>query len=317
MRIQRKSIDVGGLLPSVVAALAGLPNEASRHAELGLRTPRGAYNASLQRIASGFEAVLAARAKMLATRSWTKDKTTWNRDLVPAQEHLLYVLFEHTEHCRNILRCFAPVNADFGKLKVTKEFDKVTAPYRKHIGGIVNKMKHGQRRVAAMVMHDDNVAVPGYFIESLGYLGPRKLPVMQPDSDIHPRSDTAFSLHRDLRYNLWAVYAMSEHLVEAISSMELPAKAGPPQTDADLGSRLFVIADRVASLPPVFYPDEVRQAVPAVWVSDSPGVLEVAVEFPSKRFQPRRPTVPARLTVSWSGDGATDTFKYPYALRHS
>ena len=117
MLIERRSTDLGGIRPSVVAFLKSLPASASSHDTLGLRPPHGSYNASLQRLVTAFENVLSAHAELVTSQAWIHDKVSWNAEFVPAQEHLLYVLFEHVEHCRDILRCFSLDDAAFGKQK--------------------------------------------------------------------------------------------------------------------------------------------------------------------------------------------------------
>jgi hypothetical protein len=268
----------------------------------------------LQEIVSAFEQVLDTLNDFVAREAWIHDKKDWQEPLVGDCERLLYTMFEHLNYCRNILLCLLPSDDSLKANVHVKEFDKGIKPYRDHIGAVVNRIKHGQRRIRAFVFYEGGPPIPGYYLETVGTLleGGKSLDVMQPDPEIHSNADTGFSLHRDLRYHFANLYLIARRLARAVSGLKGNEDAARVRDD-DMDTRLFNVARRMGDLPAVFFPDELRKPVPAVGAVENEEARTLWVDYPSLRFRPSTMRK-ARITVGWMGDGVTKTFKLPYAL---
>ena len=315
--ITRLSSDPGGLRPDVVELLSTIPLTASRHTELEVRPPAAAYNSSLQDVFSAFSACLDVVDAFPQNTRWIREVQDWEREIVPRIERLLYKLAEHLEHCLHIATSLLPEGSSNRKDHRIKVYESGVTSYKKHVAAVVNAIKHKQRRIRGIVMYEDDQYSLGYYIETVGTFGGLLDPVMLPDPTIHAHADTAFSINRDLRYHLSNVYLVGRHLGTAVAALSKVAPSGNPIRHADLDERIFAITRRVANLPSVFYPDELRKPVPSVGAGEAEsGERTVWFEYPSIRLHPTRLNGP-RISVSTLGDGTTRNAKLPYFLARS
>src|SRR5690242_11820330 len=130
MMILRRSTEPGGLHPEARATLEALSDAPSRHGQLGLRPPLGAYNVSLQDVVFGFESALDAVDDFVRKRPWQTSDGHWDRRHTEAFERLLYTLVEHIDTCTEILRCLLPDDVAFRKHPVVREWERRRDVYR-------------------------------------------------------------------------------------------------------------------------------------------------------------------------------------------
>lgn len=298
-----------------VEILGSLSPGRSRHIVLGLRPPVGAYNSSLLEVIRAFETLLNTLDSFRNEQCWHKDKENWQDPLVADCERMLYRMFEHATDCRNILDCLLPSGGELKTNRTVKDFDKRIKLYRDHVGAVVNRLKHRQRRIRAIVFYDIDPIIPGYYLETVGTIQDNgvTVEVVQPDSEIHANADTAFSFHRDLRYHFCNLYLISQHLANAVHELTSTVPAVVCTRNQNFDDRLFNIAQRIAALPEVFYPDELKKTVPAVAVREDNDLRTIRTEFPSVHMRPATVST-ARITVGLTWDGVTRRFKVPYAL---
>lgn len=310
--IRRSSNEPGGLRPHAVETLFKASSSGSRHVALDLRPPRAAYHSSVKEVAIAFDETIAGINETVNNRTWEHNKESWADQYTRPYETLLYTLFEHLDYCRNILKCFVATDESFKNDPRVRAYDKSIERYRTHLGIVVNSMKHRQRRVRGIVIYDDAVSVPGYFLEMGGTMGPNNHPVILADPQIHRESNCAFSSHRDLRYHFANFYLVGRALARTVEDLVSTEDECALITDDDTDNLLFSVARRIADLPTIFYRDEVNKSIPALGASeDDAGGRTIWTEYPSNRLRPT-PVKRGRITVSFMGDGMTDTFKIPY-----
>jgi len=311
--IYRRSTDLGGLHPDARATLDALSTAPSRHVELDSRPPLGAYNGSIQDVVFAFESTLNAIDDFRSKKPWVSNDEHWDRHYAQACERLLYTLLEHVDTCTDILRCLLPGDADFRKHAVVRAWDKNVRFYRSRVGAIVNAIKHSQRRLRGIVMYDDTVTVPGYYVEMVGVTGPENEATAHPDPVIHRDGNTAISTHRDLRFHFAHLYLVGHYLSNALSGVTALTTDSARKSKSTVDPRLFDVAKRISDLPAYFFPDEAAESIPAVGAGeDSSGTRSIWVEYPSGRVRPSTLVVP-RFSISFTGDGAARSFKIPYA----
>jgi hypothetical protein len=308
--IFRRTSDPGGLHPEARATLSALFIAPSRHVALGFRPPQGAYSGSIQDVIFAFESALNAVDDFRSKRPWLSNQEHWDRHYVQAFEHLLYTLVEHVDTCSDIVRCHLPGDVEFKKHPVFKKWDQDIRFYRSRVATIVNSIKHRQRRLRGIVMHDDAETVPGYYVEIVG-TGSENEPMAHPDTLIHREGNTAISGYRDLRFHFVHLYVLGQHLSNALGWFATTGNDGAGKSNTD--PRLFQVAMRISELPAYCFPDEVAASAPAVGAGeDSSGIRTIWVEYPSARVRPIALTTP-RFSISFTGDGASRSFKTPYA----
>lgn len=117
--------------------------------------------------------------------------------MIERYDTFLDALMEHTEDCENVLRCFFENESQYKISTHVRNYLGATRKYRKHIGLVVNRIKHNQGRVRLVFLAPDAVLIPGYYVEGLDSNG-----AVGPSIWIHKDGATAFSFHRDLRYHI-------------------------------------------------------------------------------------------------------------------
>lgn len=289
----------------VLQDVRGVPTFESAH---GLRHPTGAYNLSLNALANRLiithEQLENYTTELIYQRS-TAGVEPSAQKLLEAIDHLLDALMEHFDVCQGILRCFFALEDKKRFDKVHSAFKSAIAPYRNHIGTIVNYIKHNQGALRFVHFRWGEVRSIGYYIE-----GPLEDNSLGPAKHIHPEAG-AFSLNRDLTYHLCSVFAVGAQLANALHSVDrrLTPMPSTPVKNADNKESDWLKAVRLTSkLPNIFFPDEVKKPIPRIYFSNS----KCFIEYPSTRRVVLSPSGPYHIDASFGGDGFTKTFRFPY-----
>lgn len=208
--------------------------------------------------------------KLHLEHNW-EHKETCFPELMKEYRELLYRIDEHFDACFSALRCLCPISMakqtkfddqflDKAKLTGWKQFRDAVKPYRIHIGGLVNKLKHNQAELCSVFFHSLTEFRPGYYLRDVlpdGGLGPSQI--------IHS-GNTAFSFTRDMMFNLWWLYRIGDLLTEAID-VALNTLHGyeliEAPTDAPNNEWVEVVR-RCALLKPEFFPDESNMPYPRI-----------------------------------------------------
>jgi hypothetical protein len=273
------------------------------------RHPLAIYNVSCATVLDNFNKVIAELHQLMVVRPFLDtSKIDWDTALLTSQKDLLYALMEYLEDCENILACFFPSEEIRNKDIRAKSYRSAVKEYRDHIGKIVNHLKHEQGRLRPIIFFNDELVLPGYFIE-----GPVAENFLGPVEKIHSGGNTAFSFARDLRYNFFHFYAVAKHLSNTIGSIISAGQTSDLPKNETPDKRVLEIASNISRLPLVFYPDEVSKPVPNVTVvQDSESDTTITLAYPDKETRIDGASKGMKIVVSYRGDGVTPSFRLPY-----
>jgi hypothetical protein len=294
------------LLPAAFS-LSGLPSSALYFKEHGFRHPLGAYNTSSASVLRSFLDVLAT-AELFGPEP-TSDQ------LARVYDPFLDTLQEHHEDCSKILHVFFPKDERVANSPVAKDFKAATKTYDRHIGAVVNRIKHHQGRLRPISFYGPQFRVNGYFVEAVladGAIGPWE--------QIHPDSNSAISLNYDLRRHFFSLLAISTHLADAVSALVGPSS--PRNDDSAKPSstpNLLTVAERIAALPDWILTNESALPWYHVSVSQPRGRAQrrLIAHLGSPHARPRVITQPYSIDTWCSGDGVSRSFKIPYFGKRS
>lgn len=318
MEISRSLNRHGNVQPPVFSILADLPTEKFHHAAHGLRPPGGIYNVSIDRVIRAFVAVLdQIDALAAATRSPDGRIEFAAEGLLAAQTELLESMLAHVDDAYQILKACSPPQPQIQEPFADRWLEKARHPsvrqfknavkrYRDGVAAIVNREKHEHGQLRFVVFSDSEMRVPGYYLEAVGPGG-----VLQPDEKVHP-GFTAFSFDRDLRLHFVQLFGIGEALkgalLTSLRAQHIPVSGRPVQNDS---AALLSVAERLAALGTVVFPDEAAKATPHVRVRREGEDAEVAVRFPNLAVMV--PTKPGMVTTTAiRGDGYSSQYRVPY-----
>lgn len=267
-----------GVLPYSYYILKNATDVQSFHEELDipLRHPFSIYSFSLFTIREKMDRLLDLIVPLYAEPQALKNQyTKFDAEIRDATDSLLDALMEHFDDCENVLDCYLYKEPQKFKKKIIVLVKAKWKSYRDHVGKIVNRIKHQQRRVRTIVFYGANWGVPGYFIE-----GPQAGKIIGPDPLIHPGGETAFSFRRNLLYHLWGLYDTSRCLSIGLSMINKRfADVAPTSTTPEKGEeKWYKMICRVEALNPLVFPDEVQKQ--NIIVTKKSGRLRV--EYSSK-----------------------------------
>jgi hypothetical protein len=260
---------------------------------------------SLLAVAKRILNVLEVLSRTQQEASFLNNKNlSWEVPLLEATDHMLDALMEHLDDCGGIIRSFFPSSEDKRFKKILAEYKKSVEPYRKHIGCIVNYIKHNQGRLRSVCFSWSGGSSIGYFVE-----GPISGGGLGPVAEIHPTENTAFSFHRNIPFHICNVFAVGARLAAALHSVnkcivvaDIPVEAEAQKTD---WAKALTLA---SDLPRMYFPDEINKSIPFVQVKEK----RTVIEYPSSKAKVHGPPPGSRIGVSYHGDGVTSTFKMPY-----
>jgi len=306
----------GNTLPSVILpysyyVLKNTTHVRSFHEEfdIPLRHPFSIYSISLLTILEKMDRLLDALTPLYAEPQAMKEQyMRLDTEIREATDSLLDALMEHFDDCESVLDCYLYKESQKKKKKIIVPVRAKWKSYRDHVGKIVNRIKHHQRRVRTIVFYGDNWGVPGYFIE-----GPQTGKVIGPDPLIHPGGDSAFSFRRNLLYHLWGLYDTSRCLSNGLSIISKHfAEIAPRSTTQErVEEEWYKMIFRVEALNPLVFPDEAQKQNIVVTPRDD----RLRIEYSSKDKAPSVPS-PCAVTVLHRIDGMSPSFRAPYHPKH-
>jgi hypothetical protein len=319
--ITRRQRAHGSLQPAVLSTLAGLPDQALNHLAHNLRPPVGIYNLSMGRVLRAFTATLD-ELDLAASAPWTDKGVKFDpAKLLATQTELLEAMLSHIDDGYQILRaCHPPqpgVEEPFADTWLAKArhpsvafFKHSVEPYRTDIAAIVNKVKHEHGQLRCVAFTDGHIQTAGYYLEGVDADG-----VAIPDPRVHP-NDTAFSFDRDLRLHFVQLFEIGSALKGALTKALRLQKIRPSETTFKGRPDEFrAVAERVANLPQLVFPDEVAKPTPGVSISRNDDDVQLTVTYPSLSKLVAATTM--QLNTFITLDGGTLSFRIPYAATKS
>ncbi len=311
----------GNLAPVALDYLGSIPDSLLYHRQHCLRHPWSLYKISLNQVFTAFEDVLE-RYPTIRQFVGTPDENRQFELLMNSYKSLLYTLREHIDDCYLVFKSLVPpqiaeptrFQAEFLRkagFQQLQTFENSIEWYlRRHLGPLVNNLKHHQGRLRWLYFHRPDDFRPGYFLEQIGDDG-----AVGPSQTIH-RGNTAFSFCKDIKLHLYAVYYISLRLVDAVTKA-IARCSGTTLTPsnrikADEFKQTLV---SVARIELNVFPNEIQEPCALVSLTgndrDTSLRLSYPENVPNKNF-------PLQMTISgvpmWADDFKR-IFRLPYFQR--
>lgn len=263
----------------------------------GLRHPLGTYNVSVNSLVSSALALVTEIDRLLQLPLQDTAKETIRSPLLIATtKQFLLAMGEHIDACEKIIRCYLLPSGGNAYSKARRQFRTNLGWYERHVMTQANHIKHRHSPVRALCLYNNQIAVPGYFIES-----PVSDDSVGPDKLVHGDKNTAFSYNRQLRISINGLFFISRTLTNL-----LQPKASTNSKDSENDS-VRQLLNRIATLPTTLFPDEYGQPYAEL--------LEKNDYFQLSYGRGRPPRMPYDLVsfqTAIGGDGVTRSFQIPY-----
>jgi hypothetical protein len=301
------------LRPQAALVLSNLGGVPLYHATRGQRHPLGIFNVTFAEVVRSMRTVLDELDAIENRASYaTPANYSWAARLLDATDHLLDSIIQHLDsHAAIVETLFEDKHCQDAK-KAIQSIRRATRRYRDHVAKIVNAIKHNQRKLSAILIHDVGLCIPGYFVEGVCKGG-----AIGPDPDIHDDSNVAISFNRDLPFHMINLYHAAATLASVVQKV---TGAAITTADTSLNKSDEEIADvmrRLSLRPRLFYPDEATKPLPLVEYRREIGTedFRIRLEMPGRGASVLSLPRKYYLKVQWSGDGVSRRFKYPYWSR--
>lgn len=335
-RVVRSVQHDGTLAPSALNCLGEIPKQylyLNNHAR---RHPLGIYNVSLEQLEKDFSRLLTEHFETLKflkgnigiDGTLIKDNlTTGYNDLLEAQKNLIHSLRAHIDDCYSILASLVdPANLPTNVASITftdrwlkavkfpslvKFNDAISLYKNEYLAPLVNGLKHRQCRLRGLFFYKYSDIRLGYYLEEPDVDG-----IPGPSPNVHKDRNSAFSFQRDIIFNLYNVYFISESLVEAVKAALRYYRAFDltPQKADSRNETWHKILRQASELSISAFPDEIERTFACLSLSEKGEQSTITLTYPMLRFQPRFPQgMNVKSTIHLDGVGMT--YKIPYLQR--
>ncbi|MEK6284025.1 MAG: hypothetical protein AABN95_27080 [Acidobacteriota bacterium] len=331
MRIARSKDQDGTLAPSAFNYLVNIPDNCCFLNQHARRPPRGIYNVSTEQLVADFSNLLNEYFK---TREFIRDNVDklpsgeeYYDSLLKAQKDLIHSLQAHVDDCYAILAALidpATVPPKVAKIRFTDRwleaigfptldrFKKSISEYRDgYLAHLVNGLKHRQNRLRGIFFYNSSEVRLGYYLEE-----PDSDGVPGPSFDLHEDGNSAFSFAKDILFNLYHVYYLSEMLVDAVGgalqhyqSFTLKAQKVGYENDKWLD-----VLRSVLRIQPQVFPNELDEPYPYFAFTENDGDQSLALMYPVTLIPLKFPQG-MRIFGIFKADGVSKTFRIPYLKR--
>jgi len=319
-----KIITSTDLEPNVKQYLLSVEEASLFYNDYGLKHPAAIYNTSLHKVESDLQDFLTAY-QSLSVHNFRPEEQKQNSDklgeILKRYRSFLYSLREHLDDCFHVVKTLVPPTAGFREdrnqynwLKnnptgfPVKEFLQRAGSYKTFLDAIVNELKHNNG-VLNWISFLDPAAqdfLLGYYVANV------RNNRCEPVEKIHAKfngEDTAFSFGRDIRFNAYQVFRISEELVALIRDLGITTLQSV--TAIEPVARRKSLYETLCELPKHVFPDEqTKDIIDTEIVED-----RLVLEYPAEIVLPvRRHRV---VVSSFSGDGGYFALNRPVVSQHS
>jgi len=316
--IKRSLVIHGNLAPVALDYLGSIPEPLLHHRQHRLRHPWSLYKISVDQVFTSFADVVE-RCDRIRSFVSTTDESRQFELLMSSYKNFLYTLREHIDDCYLVFKTLVPAQAskparfqrqflENAGFKELEPFEHAISWYvRDHLSPLVNTLKHHQGRLRWIYFHGSNQLRPGYYLEQVGDDG-----AVGPAETIH-KGNTAFSFCRDIKLHLFALYYISEKVVDAVSkTVEESSSLKLNPTNRIQATEFRQALESVAKIELDVFPNELHESCALVELLTADGDTRLRLSYPED--VPNK-SFPAVLTISgvpmWADD-FTRTFRLPY-----
>lgn len=306
------------LCPNLQRYLPKISDDKMFYKEHGIKHPSALYNVSLGKVESAIRDFLDVYVDYKDKDFESVDKENTGK-LLKTYRTVLYAVREHLDDCFSIIKIFIkpPQNEKANRnqyrwleLNASAEMQDFFASvrdYKNYIDNVVNELKHNNGILAGVSFYDANDGSQnclGYFIANVVN------GAYSPVEKIHPKFQnvyTGFSFRRDLHYNIFNIYKISEDILIFLKNnagVDIESLDVDIQEAHDSKKKLF---HDLMEMPRFHFPDEYAKSVPSVAITQD---RHLRLTYPS--YLSIKPNRLNRVILTHSGDGHTREFKIPY-----
>ncbi|WP_171453231.1 hypothetical protein [Serratia marcescens] len=256
--------------------------------DIGKRHPLGRYNSSISNVLKYLGKIVDGNNLALQTKIYNSKQPNYDI-LTDALVNFMSFFMTHIEVMGGIINDFYPEKKDQDKIR--KELNKLDA--RSYVATIINHIKHnGGTLNPASIINLENEAVLGFFVE--GYdddsIGPCKV--------VHSKGDDIISINYFVRKVTADIFLVDNFIASSIEKFIQLGK------EEKCDESLLGILDKINNLPLRFFDKEYKRN--HLMYSMKNGVLVLE----HLKFK-RNMIMNGRISVSYTADGVTRTFKIP------
>ena len=307
------------LNPGFEKVLANVEDRFLFHQNYGLKHPLAPFNTSFNKI----EESLQDFFKIYGGITFEQLRQTQGgdipvREIIKSYKSYLYSLREYLDDCYHIAKSFIAPDAKYkddrnqyswllknAQVPAVQGFLTATNDYKQFLDHIVNALKHNNAILNGIIFFDETAKrfYLGYYIANV--VNERYEPVQSIHADFQGEH-TAFSFGRDVRFNMYHVFAIAEELLNMIHNLGVQVTI--PSTSLPTNDKREKLFRNVMGLPRTFFPDEYRKSIPSVAIT-SDRLLKL--EYPSMLSLKPLPRTHS-VMLYHSPDGKTRNFALLY-----
>lgn len=286
------------------------------HKNYNIKHPSPLYNISISKLDESLETFLKILLKYNA-QDFDKVSKEDERKILKTYKEFLYSCREHLDDCFSIIKIFIKppkkerVRRDQclwlklnAKTETLQFFNNITE-YKKYLDNSVNELKHNNGVMGGLGFYSSNTPGKclGYFIANV--VNEEYIPVEKIHSKFK-NMYTGFSFRRDLNYNLFNIYQLSEEIILFLkencgldlASIKTDVKSAPEKKEG--------IFKKIMEIPKIHFPDEYTKPIPSTVLGEE----GLQLEYPSKLSI--KPNNLDKGVLIYPGDGYTKKFKMLY-----
>lgn len=239
-------------------------------------------------------------------------------ELLRAYKDVLYALREYLDDSFTIAKIFVKPEVkhkternQFMWLKInafeeSRVFLESLSEYKKYLDDTVNELKHNNGFLGGCSFYSliTGKHCLGYFVANISN------DVSEPVEKIHPKFRnmyTGFSFRRDLHYNYYNVYFVSELLIDFIKSATGLSFEDMVSEKKEPTVKKKQLCEGLMSMHPIHFPDEYKRPVPSVALLRS---NRLKLEYPSSFTV--KPNLLEKAVLTTDTDGHTRAFRMLY-----
>ncbi|HEM8304970.1 TPA: hypothetical protein U2M51_001177 [Providencia rettgeri] len=254
------------------------------------RHPLGRYNSSISNVLNYLNKIIDNNSLLIQTKIYNSNRPNYEV-LTDALVNFMNFFMTHVDVMGGIIKDFYPNKNEYEKIK--KELNRLDA--RNYVATIINHIKHNGCVLTPVSIVDlKNNAILGFFVEDYddGFIGPSKI--------IHRHGDNIISINYFVRKITADIFLIDNFIA---SNIEKYIQAS---NEDQCDEKLLNILEKINELPLRFFDKEYKRT--HLMYSMKNGV----VELNHIKFK-RNMIMNGRLSVSYTSDGVSRSFKLPLA----
>lgn len=283
---------------SLLRLLKSTPETRTLNLQTGQRHPAASYAISLSQTLRRMEDVIEQLSAYVFSVQLDTEHAA-DQELAETTATLI----KHMD--RHINDCVAVVTAYFGVDSAEqRSFLKGIQAFADSRKIQAERLREHGARVRLVSFKASTVVVSGFFIE-----GPNQQGALGPCPLVHQGGNTAFSYNFYLRRVFLELNLLNARLYDLLK------KSGELKESGDNGPtenmELVHLATRLAALSLFVFPDELKQALPNIFVTHEGGLDSAIITVPSLK-KPQLPPLPCTISLSCDADEAGADYRVPY-----